>query len=698
MRNVWRAAAGAAALAGAAHAQSVDYEGLAFAFGEPVTLAATGTPKRASQTPSNVTIITADEIARSGARDLPDLLNRFVGIQSVTGAADAPEVAVRGYVQGLSRQLLVLVDGREHYNAFLPSVYWSALPVTLDDIQQIEIVRGPAVAQFGLNAASGAVNIVTKAPGGAPSGAVAARAGGAGVLETFGVARGALGRHGFSLSGRASRSDAFDDRALPEAFLDEVEDPDSGFAALRSAHDLTPRLRLETETTVARLTETHTFINGNFGVDYTRFTAKAAATWEVGPFVLSADAVYERAEQEAQATDAPGADVATVFRFDNDYVRGRLGGIWNSDRFGVWRGSLEYRRSAQPASFSFAADTAADTYSAALSWDRRLTEWAALNLAGRADVRRFSYEGDLPFPVRGNASGERTFAVFAANAGLILTPTAQDTVKLLFGRGHVAPSLYDSAAVQVFSPGVPGFFPPTAASSNPELEPTRVHSVEANYVRAFPPWDLTVTAAAYAKFYDQVIDDGGLDTPVRTTPEGVVVTTVENIGRSRAYGLEAEAVGRPTAWLSWRVNYAYLMIEDDFRSTAFGQDIPRTTTDPETGAEIPAVDSLFFQDGAPKHEVNAILEGRWRRFSGNLVAAYRTEYRRPRSNRFAVAPEDYRFVAIDDQAVLGGRLAYELVDGLVASIQVNEALEDRLPETGVQQAERRWFAELRYVW
>src|SRR5204863_125155 len=100
-------------VAAAAHAQSVDYGSMEQLFGEPITLSATGSPQRSTEVPVDMTIISADDIKRSGAHDLPTLLSRVPGIDVLNWSSMSSDVGVRGYDQPMSPRLLVLVNGRQ---------------------------------------------------------------------------------------------------------------------------------------------------------------------------------------------------------------------------------------------------------------------------------------------------------------------------------------------------------------------------------------------------------------------------------------------------------------------------------------------------------------------------------------------------------------------------------------------------------
>src|SRR3984957_13782794 len=148
----------------AARGQSVDYSALELLFAEPVTTSATGSPQRASEVPADMEIITADDIRRSGARDVPGILRHIADVDMLQWGTDDSDVSVRGYDQAYSQRLLVLINGRQVYADYYSFTPWSTLPVELGDIRQIEVVKGPSSALFGLNAVGGVINIITYNP------------------------------------------------------------------------------------------------------------------------------------------------------------------------------------------------------------------------------------------------------------------------------------------------------------------------------------------------------------------------------------------------------------------------------------------------------------------------------------------------------------------------------------------------------
>ncbi|MEX2301718.1 MAG: TonB-dependent receptor plug domain-containing protein [Bryobacterales bacterium] len=115
-----------------------------------------------SQSPSAVYVITQEDIRRSGVTTLPDALRMAPGVQVAQMDANKWAVSIRGFHGRFAAKLLVMIDGRSVYNAAFAGVYWEANDVLLEDVDRIEVIRGPGATLWGANAVNGVINIITK--------------------------------------------------------------------------------------------------------------------------------------------------------------------------------------------------------------------------------------------------------------------------------------------------------------------------------------------------------------------------------------------------------------------------------------------------------------------------------------------------------------------------------------------------------
>ena len=115
-----------------------------------------------SDTPAAAFVITAEDIRRSGATTIPDLLRMVPGVQVAQIAAGRWAVTVRGFNGRFANALLVQLDGRTLYSPLFSGVMWEAQDVPLEIIDRIEVIRGPGAAMWGANAMNGVINIITK--------------------------------------------------------------------------------------------------------------------------------------------------------------------------------------------------------------------------------------------------------------------------------------------------------------------------------------------------------------------------------------------------------------------------------------------------------------------------------------------------------------------------------------------------------
>ncbi len=122
----------------------------------------TGKQQKLSQVAGAVYVITGEQIARSGLTSVPELLRLAPGIDVARVNGNQWSVSARGTVGAYANKLLVLIDGRSVYSPIFSGVYWEIGMPMLDDIERIEVIRGPGATIWGSNAVLGVINIITR--------------------------------------------------------------------------------------------------------------------------------------------------------------------------------------------------------------------------------------------------------------------------------------------------------------------------------------------------------------------------------------------------------------------------------------------------------------------------------------------------------------------------------------------------------
>jgi len=131
----------------------------------PVVVSASRQAQKSGQVSAAVTVIMAEDIHRSGATNIPEILQFAPGVDVRRLDRQRYAVGVRGLFGVFSDRTLILVDGRPAIDPIYGTTHWENLPIMVEDIERIEVVRGPVGAAWGANAFTGVINIITKKPG-----------------------------------------------------------------------------------------------------------------------------------------------------------------------------------------------------------------------------------------------------------------------------------------------------------------------------------------------------------------------------------------------------------------------------------------------------------------------------------------------------------------------------------------------------
>jgi outer membrane receptor protein involved in Fe transport len=570
--------------AGGVHAQIVDYAALGEAFGEPITTSVTGKPQRASEAPASVTIITSDEIARSPARNVPDLLKAQVGVDVNRWTAGQSDVAIRGGVQTYNARLLVLVDGRQVYLDHYGMTNWNLLGVQLDEIQQIELVRGPASALFGFNAASGVVNIVTKRSGADTR--IAARAeGGTHGYSRFSATAALPLTLGMGLRLSAGHQEE-DERSIPTRLYQPPATRGVGADQLSATLFIQagPRTSIELnggisgnrqlEFLPSQILTEQRFRNETLGVrvnhdtPWGSLTARSYTNWlqaDYGITTPATDPYSAVADLRARNRISVSAGSALV----------RLGAIGNA-RVGV-----EYRDNQLSSERLYSTRIGYKVAALSGMLDLHPTDRVALTGAARVDRLWLEQGGAILMPQIDPAGAyDRTITPASFNVAGSVQVGENGRLRVNGGSGLQLPSLIDLGLhVAIPAPDVPV---PVYLVGDPRLLPVKVDSVEAGYSQGFAS-GLRLDATLFYTRVDRLIASpgGAVDVTLIFTPEPVAAARFANVGAYTSQGIELAASGRIQSKIRWSANYSFAWINEDIpanRDVAYYALFPKAAT------------------------------------------------------------------------------------------------------------------------
>lgn len=567
---------------GIAHAQSINYTALEELFGEPVTTSATGKPQRAAEAPVAMEIISADDIRRSGAKDLAELLRGVSGVSVMQTTRQQYDVNIRGYNQPYSSRLLVLVNGRQVYLDDYGYTNWSAIPVQLEEIRQIEVVKGPNSALFGFNAASGVINIVTANPLYDQTSTAGISAGtdryhSAHYVQTVKI----QDKAGVRISAGGSKADEFNRGVNGLDPASAFIDPSKAALNVDGVIQVTPKsqVRVEVSGSATRQTEmTPLFFLS--GTEYKTGSAKVGyeADTKIG---LVKATVY----QNWLGVDYSGSN-AGDFDIDNRVLVAQAEDTFKVGADHAFRIQGEYRRNVLEGDMlSPGASLAYAVYALSGMWGWTLLDNLEWTNSVRMDWLNMNHSGAF------NASSPYTDADYnqsisepSYNSGLVWRATQDDTFRLSTARGVKIPSLLNYGMEFVFGP--------VLFVGNPTLSPTIVTNYEVGWDRAVK----LIRGMLKTSIFYQTTED--------VVAEGVnfIVPNIfqqDNIGDSSMVGAEIGLSGKIGAYWDWDANYTIQKINDDFSVNAGG---------------APYAVAANFEDSNPTHMLNAHLgyqNGSW---------------------------------------------------------------------------------------
>lgn len=638
-------------------AQSMDYGALESLFGEPVTTSVTGSPQRASEVPGSMTIVTADEIRRSGARDIPGILRHVAGVDVLQWTNDQADVGIRGYNQAYSPRLLVLIDGRQVYTDYYGYTPWSALPVELATIRQIEVVMGPNSALFGYNAVGGVINIVTFNPLFDDVKSVSVTGGTQGLEQGSGVFTYRFG----NVAGLRVSSGAYsnDDFSTPQTLIDTG----SRRGNRRFAMDVDGRIRLsdkieaglELSDVEAREPEMSPLYS-SFYLRYRASSARLHLSADTAAGILDLVAYGNWFRVTAESPALPGSSYNLV---NSIYVT-QLRDVFKLGADHTFRVSAEYRRNGIVTTPVGGGHVFYDVVSGGVMWQWAVAPEVTVTNAARIDHLSLGRSGVLPVGIglTNMDWNNRKFSEPSFNSGVVWKVDDADTLRLTAARGVQVPNLLDFGGL--LSPSFFGY-----SGGIPFLKPTISTNYELSWTRVLPSLDSQVILRAFYQTTDDIVASQGGSLPL----VGLLLTPA-NIGNSEAYGLELSVAGHFSPDWRWRLSYTPEAIRDHF---APGFVLANTLVDDEHTNPVHVVNSNLGWSNGP-WEIDGYLRYE-SRFSGV-------------NGGHPVFPVG-SLVRIPDYVSIDGRIAYQINDHLTLAVSGQNLLQSPQRQTSAAAVERR---------
>ncbi len=529
---------------GSAHTQSLDHAALQQLFGEPVTTSVTGAPQRASQVPATMVIVSADEIRRSGARDIPGVLRHVAGVDVIRWTSDHADVGLRGYNQAFSPRLLVLIDGRQVYADHYGYTPWTTLPVELSMIHQIEIIKGPASALFGFNAVSGAVNIVTRNPRTEEQLTFSTSVGTQEIRQASAVGAWRLGDDiGLRVMAGSRRSE---DYTTPQRSEDLGTRLGNRRDVVAADGRFSPgeKLSFGVEVTYSEVGQAE-FPPG-YTMSYTDYRVRSLRThWSADTRVGLIEANIYR--NYVDAGHRLGGSAAVLFDFSNDLTVTQLQNIFKIGTDHVVRMSAEYRESSLDTTPIAGGRVHYEVVTVGAMWHWAISPTLSFTNAFRSDEWSLGRRGPLPDQYEElygwtNETWNRTLRSESFNTGVVWRATDSGTLRFSSGRGVQLPSLI-SLGGMFFE------FADVSYAGTPTLEPSVVTSYELDWSQDLPSVAATLRIGAFHGYTRNVLSD------------------FFNIGSSRTTGAELSLAGNLGTHWRWRAGYKHQQIADRFLDT-----------------------------------------------------------------------------------------------------------------------------------
>ena len=497
--------------------------------------------------PAAIYVITQEDIHRSGLMSIPELLRMVPGLEVARIDANHWAITARGFNGQYANKLLVLMDGRSVYMPVSAGVYWNVEDMPLDDIERIEVIRGPGAALWGANAVNGVINIISKRAKDTQGGLVTISYGTENQPSTTVRYGGQLAtnlfyrayvkyfnRDNFTSSTGPDTADAWS--AVRSGFrLDWDASAENNFTLQGDYYYENAGETVDQATFTPPYVNRQNFVDHNKGANMLgRWTHNYSDTSQ-----LNVQLYYDYSEQG----DAPNVLKNNTVDFDLQH-RFALG----SRQDIVWGGGYRYLTEEASQSF-FATFTPSYVHEQAFSTFVQDTLTIVEDRLNLTLGSKFEHNDITGFEVQ-------------PSIRLAWTPTKKQTVWAAVSRAVRTPSYLERDILQNRSVVQPPAGPPVLVSilGNPNLNSEQLTAYELGY-RIKPVEPLSFDATAFYNVYDQLIAlvQGVPSFETSPAPPHVLVPLAyQNNQSAETYG--AEILGEWRVTENWRLvaSYTYL--------------------------------------------------------------------------------------------------------------------------------------------
>ena len=515
--------------------------------------------QKLSRTGAAVFVINQEDIRRSGATNIPDLLRMVPGVDVARVDHSDWAVSIRGFSNVYANKVLVLIDGRSVYHPAFSGVLWYAQDVPLEDIERIEVIRGPGGTVWGANAMNGVINIITKSARNTPGGLIVAGGGSdqqAEGLIQYGGKAGAKGD--FRVFASASNRGKSD----PAAFAQPADARHLEQGGFRSDWNLSPRDQLTVQGEYRQVDGGETVTAVFPGIP----PAMASFAQPIGDdggnilgrwthtFSNGSDASLQAYFEHSDVVANGAHDLVSIGNIDFQHHL-KLGS--RNDVVG----GLSYRAAANrfdgTALLALNPAERIDSLSSAFVQDEiTLTNSLSLTLGSKFEHNAYTgYENE-------------------PSAQLVWAPTARHTVWASAAKAIRQPSNIDSGLQWVASvvPLPQGAFGLVTVSGSPNTKVEQLHDLEAGY-RVQVTRRLSVDVSGFLSYYKHLQTTEPQDAFFVLSPEPahlVIPFVYDYKAHARSYGAEAFANWNMTD--RWRISPGLTMLNMSLTRDASSQD------------------------------------------------------------------------------------------------------------------------------